>query len=288
MNRSQIEINVTNESLIVPGEIPVRVAEVFVAAKSSERLSEDIVVITEDFIAVLDGMSSPLRATDDEASGRAFALRAAGAIAKLPRSVAAREAVNLISSELRPMVAAHRGPSGAVGAMYSVERSEVWRVGDVHVAVGSVHHPAEKEIDTVFAGLRAALDVAAINRGIPEAVVRSEDPGALAAGILLEAQPAFANRIGPFGYGVFDGSRIPDDHIEIFPVRPCEAVVLATDGFLTAAPELSLAQADLAAVFLRDPLCLGELRGMGKALGAGADAPDDRSYVRIEPQGEPR
>ncbi|AAT89226.1 hypothetical protein ATY41_08150 [Leifsonia xyli subsp. xyli] len=272
----------TTALLVTGGGAPAGLTEVFVRGKSDASRCEDIIVVTPRHVAVLDGMSTPLREPGQAPSGRAFAATAAAAIGALPARATAYEAGAAITRRLAALDVAHTGPAGAVAAIYSAERNEVWRVGDIHIAINGKQHPGRKDVDVAMARYRAAVNSAHLTDGMLSlAQLRDADPGLAAARPLLAVQPALANRTVPYGYGVLDGTRVPDVFVEVFPVpHPCW-VVLASDGFLTAAPTLDAAQSELDAAIATDPACIGALWEMGKALRSGSAAPDDRSYARL-------
>ncbi|MEU1813265.1 hypothetical protein [Micromonospora aurantiaca (nom. illeg.)] len=59
-----------------------------------------------------------------------------------------------------------------------------------------------------------------------------------------------------------------------------QEVVLASDGYLAAAPNLAAAEADLAASLRADPLRIGPHPGT-KGLTDGQTSFDDRTYLRL-------
>ncbi|MCA1305305.1 hypothetical protein LC082_00145 [Microbacterium esteraromaticum] len=269
------------DSLIIAGGWPSNLSELFVRAKGPARRSEDIVAVSDDYVAVIDGMSSPLRGAGRPASGREFARAIGTALTALPGDLDARECVDLLTAAVGRITAAHAGPAGAVAAIYSVRRHQVWRIGDVHVRVGRHAFPAQKGIDDALAAFRAAYNLALLAGGASVAEIIETDPGLRAAFPLLEVQPALANARSPLGYGVFDGTRVPSRFIEVFDVGESDEVVLASDGYL--APDRSLRKAEdhLRHALDTDPAALGALAAMAKPLLPGAWSADDRSYVRL-------
>ncbi|MEV0705197.1 hypothetical protein AB0I53_45795 [Saccharopolyspora sp. NPDC050389] len=238
--------------------------------------------MTAHHVGIFDGISSPLRRDGELPSGQAFARAAARALLAVDPDVDARTAVDLITRQLAQIGVAHAGPFGSVAAIYAPDRGEVWRVGDVHVAIDDRHLPGSKRIDAAMAGFRAAINAAALAVGTPLSDIIHDDPGLAAAAPLLAAQPTLANHPGAFGYGVLNGTPIPDELIETYSVPSNGRVVLASDGYL--GPERTLADAErqLHRAIADDPACIGPLWTMGKALTRNTAAPDDRAYIRIE------
>lgn len=258
--------------------------EVFVAGKRSAAECEDAVVISADYLAVFDGMSSPFGRKTTPSTGWQASTAAARMLCTLAPDLDAAEAI----AELSRAVAAVRpreldGPFGTVCAIYSRSKRQIWRVGDVALRIGDAEYPANKRVDTAMTLFRQAVDQALLAAGKSIAELRETDPGLRASEPLLRVQHHLANRSGEWGYGVLDGSPVPSEYLEIFPINEeATQIVLATDGFPTAAASLREASEELAAALARDPLCINELAGMGKAPRSSQTVPDDRAYLRLE------
>ncbi|MDG4795207.1 protein phosphatase 2C domain-containing protein [Micromonospora sp. WMMD1082] len=244
--------------------------------------------------AVIDG------ATDK--SGRDYGGRTGGAIAaQCVADALAEHAVDLSPTDAVAMVtdrlAALRrrwaidpddalAPS-AVAAVVVPRRGEIWRVGDVHVALrrgaGDWQvYPADKTIDRVVASARAALLHCLLAAGASAADLAATDPGRAMVMPLLRAQGVLANRDDehPLGHGVLDGRAVPARYVEVIPVPPgVREVVLASDGYLTPAPTWAAAESELAASLRADPLRIGPNPGT-KGL-ADSYSFDDRTYLRL-------
>jgi hypothetical protein len=179
----------------------------------------------------------------------------------------------------------------AVAAVAWPRQQVVWRVGDVHIAIGCGssghvrwrHQVGDKLIDTVLAGTRAAYLHCLLIQGQRVEDLAAADPGRALIRPVLERQAALANRddAGPFGYGLLDGRPIPERFIETFPLPDdaCE-VVLASDGYLGAAATLAAAEAELRASLRENPLRIST-HPATKGVAAGAQSFDDRTYVRL-------
>lgn len=270
-----------NDSIVTNGTVPEGLRVAFVAGKSTSRPCEDVIALTAMHAAVFDGMSSPLRQAGEQVSGRAYALAAAHAVLELDAHCTASAAVRSITAAVAAVQVHHAGPHGAVGAVLSLPRREIWRVGDVNLRIDEMEHPGHKAIDEIFTGFRAAINLARIADGGDVTEIIRHDPGLAAAAPLLAAQPAFANRVGPFGYGVFDGTEVPEDYVEVLPVPRGSTVTIASDGYPVPASTLEEAEQLLRDAVADDPACLLGLRAMGKPLQPGSESPDDRSYLQI-------
>ena len=99
---------------------------------------------------------------------------------------------------------------------------------------------------------------------------------------MLDAQNALANRAdSPYGYGVVDGSAVPDRFVETLrlPDGACE-VVLATDGYPQPLPTLAASELALEAILRDDPHMI-RLHVSTKGVAPGHLSFDDRTYARV-------
>ena len=280
-----VRIEGSGTAIVAADPMSVGIFEAFIGGKAADNASgcEDVLVVTEHYVAAIDGMSSPLRRNNEKPSGRRFASAVGSAIAALPPDCDAVAATAAISAAASGVSSDHSGPSGAVAAILSLTRREVWRIGDVHVRIGDSYFPGSKLVDEIGVQFRAVVNHSALLAGVSLHNIRTNDPGLVALAPLLEGMEHLANRVGEFGYGVLNGTPVPPEFIEVYPVpeTPCD-IVLATDGFLSAAPTLGEAEGALRRALSADPACIGpELRSMGKAITPDAHFPDDRCYVRI-------
>lgn len=259
------------------------VLELFVAGKRPATRCEDAIVVCPGYLAVFDGMSSPFGKQVSPSTGWLASTAAADALLQVRQEAGAEEVV----AALADAVAAVRpeqldGPFGTVCAIYSRHRRQIWRVGDIALRIGETEYPAGKRVDTAMVLFRQAVNHGRLAGGMPLGELLESDPGLRAAEPLLRVQHHLANRVGPLGYGVLDGLPVPAEYLEILPVgSEIEQIVLASDGFVSAAPSFAQAESALAQALARDPACINELSGMGKAPKNGIGMPDDRAYLRF-------
>ncbi|MGI9603962.1 MAG: hypothetical protein ACR2QE_18920 [Acidimicrobiales bacterium] len=268
----------------------IRVVEQFVEAKSDGRMSEDLVVVTDDFAAVIDGASDATGAMfAGKTGGRFGAEIVATAIAELSAADDARQFVDAISSALAAAVAATVGELGddtrwpaAVVACASAHRREVWRVGDCNVVIGDDEHAGGKRIDAATYSFRAATNAALLAKGVPLSELVEDDPGARAMRPLVDNQQHLANTVGPWGFGCVNGQRVPDEYLEVLsvPSGPTE-IIITSDGYPDVRSTLRASEARLFELVDQDPASIGELWPIGKSTKPGANAPDDRAYLRF-------
>ncbi|MEU9979510.1 hypothetical protein [Streptomyces sp. NPDC051014] len=273
------------------------IAESAVISKTPIRDSEDRLVLTEgnnsiQFAAVVDGATDKSGRDYGGVSGGALAADIVADVLRAPApDTSPFTTVTRITAALAKVRRHHNiGESdplapNAVAAVFIPDRHEVWRVGDVHFAVhsdsGWHEYPAEKKIDRVVAGIRAAYLHCLLARGVPAADLVASDPGRAMVLPVLREQGRLANLPGPYGYGLLNGTDVPPRFVEVIPLdSTADEVVLATDGYLSPAPTLADAEAALAASLAEDPLRINEYPAT-KGILPGASTFDDRTYLRL-------
>jgi hypothetical protein len=212
------------------------------------------------------------------------------AIGALPPAATADEAIDRLTDVLRAAAtAAGMKPDARVRptatvACFSIGRSELWRVGDASVRIGSSWSVPRTELDGLAAAARAAYDRAMLALGMPRAELEVHDPGREIVLPILHLQTRFQNDpadFAEFGRGVIDGRQVPRRFREIWPIAPGTEVVLATDGYPSPAPTLAQAEAELADLLTRDPLRIERTLPGTKGRRPGNTSFDDRAYVRL-------
>lgn len=265
------------------------VVESFVESKHPDRLSEDLIVVSDHFAAVVDGASD---ATGAMFAGRTGGLLAAEAVAAtveaLEPAATARQFAAEATAAVQAAVAAATGiidastrwPAACVVCL-SHERSEIWRIGDAHFAVDGETNSPMLAINEVKGRFRAALNTALIESGTPLTDMMESDPGGTAVRALTDVQQHLSNLPGPWGYGCVNGRAIPDEFVEVFPVDGGRDIVLASDGYPRLEATLDDSEATLRRLLAADPAAIGELWTMGRSLRPGFDAIDDRAFLRL-------
>lgn len=268
-----------------------QVVETHVDAKNDDQPSEDLIVCTDTWIAVIDG------ATDKHdhswywrgtlcSSGLLAASVVAATFETLPAHTDAAGAVDCLRHALgsavraqQPGLDASQWPSASVTACNLVTDT-AWRVGDGTIRIDRAVHRRRLEIDEIAGRMRAAVH--ATYRNIPH----EGDPGRDAIDGLLKRQGLLANQEGPFGYGTINGQSVPTAFIDTWDISDAHEIVITSDGYPTADSTLEHAEANLARLLAEDPLCVGVLQGT-KGKPAHARSFDDRAWVRLV-RGRPR
>jgi hypothetical protein len=268
----------------------MKIIETFLRAKSGvEALCEDAIVVTPDFLAVLDGATDKTgRRYGSVFGGRFAAEQLSQAISALRADIAATDAIDSLTDALDSLVRAsdtdpreEDGPS-AVAAIYSRQRREIWRVGDVSIRIGPRARYGHKKLDQVAAGTRSAFLQSLVFEG--EAPERLDvDPGRELILPMLEQQHRFRNlddRRSAWAFGALDGRPVPRRFIQIFEVPRHSEVTFASDGYPRVARTLSESERYLEAEIRRDPLRIWK-HPATKGVRGGHESFDDRAWLRF-------
>ncbi len=250
---------------------------------------EDGYVISDAFLAVLDGETDK---TGLELAGRSGGRFAANVLCDgvrdLPPSCNCDEAIEALSDRLEAELAAFdfltpdRRPGVAV-LIYSVQRDEIWRVGDVRCLIDGSPRYEEKAIDKVASAARSAHLQALLLGGATVQSLSADDPGRQMILPLLQEQWRFRNleRREPLAFGAIDGRPVPNHFRERLPVGPGRLVVVVSDGYPVPYGTLVESEDALKRSLDEDPLRIGNHAGT-KGVGPGQTSFDDRTYLRFQ------
>jgi hypothetical protein len=182
------------------------VVEKFVASKSSDRASQDVVFASEIFAAVIDGATTtfPCACCGLDA-GRLAATNVASTLGSLNEKADLATTLHEIRRGISDTTAALPcgGESWAASMpLLSFSRRQLWVVGDVTVLLDGTQMRWPKKVDRVASDFRAAMVRATLAGGADIAEIRAEDPGRGAIIPLLQAQVAFRNNARAGSYAL--------------------------------------------------------------------------------------
>lgn len=248
--------------------------------------SEDGIVVTDDFIAVIDGSTSKtnrryslfrsngryameiiskvLRKVKKDCSCHQFCVEASSAIAKHYRKSQLEHLKNHPEDRLT-----------ASCIVFSRLRREVWMVGDCQCLIGGEYYDNPKPYEQELAEQRAAI----INASpLPHSHFLHDDTARAAIIPHMKETMQYQNK----GYAVIDGFPVDEQHVRILTLdfQPWE-IVLASDGYPFLEPTLEASEARLAHQRETDPLNIGDFKAT-KAFTEGFNSFDDRAYIRFK------
>ena len=279
----------------------MKVIESSIIGKKSPEACEDGMVITDDFIAVIDGSTSktPKHLNPDMKNGRYAMmliseyireeLKADASVDDFCQGVTAY-IYNKVYEKLGVEERLKEHPEERLTAsaiLYSRTRNEVWMVGDCQAIIDGKLYENGKPYEEKIARKRVEL----IKQGLSPAEARKQiEP------LLIKAMLSGQNQ----NYTVIDGFPIyrkgvkvvalkmkpASSSIEVYFQEPSKLiaspneVVLASDGYPFLKPTLAASEAALAEQIANDPQNIRSFIAT-KGIVEGNKSFDDRTYIRF-------
>ena len=282
----------------------MKVIESSIIGKKSPEACEDGMVVTDDFIAVIDGSTSktPKHLNPDMKNGRYAMmliseyireeLKADASVDDFCQGVSAY-IYNKVYEKLGVEERLKEHPEERLTAsaiLYSRTRNEVWMVGDCQAIIDGKLYENGKPYEQEIARKRVEL----IEQGLSPAEARKQiEP------LLIEAMLSGQNQT----YTVIDGFPIYREGVKVValktkpvsssietyfqeqtkPVSSLNEVVLASDGYPFLKPTLAASEAALAEQIANDPQNIRSFIAT-KGIVEGNKSFDDRTYIRFSPE----
>ena len=279
----------------------MKIIESSIIGKKSPEACEDGMVVTDDFIAVIDGSTSktPKHLNPDMKNGRYAMmlileyireeLKADASVDDFCQGVTAY-IYNKVYEKLGVEERLKEHPEERLTAsaiLYSRTRNEVWMVGDCQAIIDGKLYENGKPYEQEIARKRVEL----IEQGLSPAEARKQiEP------LLVEAMLSGQNQT----YTVIDGFPIYREGVKVValkmkpvsssietyfqeqtkPVSSPNEVVLASDGYPFLKPTLSASEAALAEQIANDPQNIHSFIAT-KGIVEGNKSFDDRTYIRF-------
>ena len=276
----------------------MKVIESKIEGKKSPESCEDGLVVTADFIAVIDGSTSktPHHLSPDMKNGRyAMVLISEYIQHELKPESTVENFCEGVTSYIYNKVYRQQGIEEQMQAhpeerltasaiLYSKAKNEVWMVGDCQAIIDGKLYENNKPFEDIVARRRVEL----IRQGFtPQEARKTIEP------LLIQAMLEGQNKT----YTVIDGFPIyrkgvkvvslnaPQKNVEIdvadsLPL-PTKEIVLASDGYPFLKPTLTESEEALAHLLAYDPQCTHEFIAT-KGIVVGNKSFDDRTYIRFQ------
>lgn len=291
----------------------MKIIESSIIGKKSPEACEDGMVVTDDFIAVIDGSTSktPKHLNPDMKNGRYAMmliseyireeLKADASVDDFCQGVTAY-IYNKVYEKLGVEERLKEHPEERLTAsaiLYSRTRNEVWMVGDCQAIIAGKLYENGKPYEEKIARKRVEL----IEQGLSPADARKQiEP------LLIKAMLSGQNQT----YTVIDGFPIYREGVKVVSVSdscsvqdpvpasdsvPCSGsvsasgtisvssseIVLASDGYPFLEPTLAASEAALAEQIANDPQNIHSFIAT-KGIVEGNKSFDDRTYIRFSPE----
>lgn len=276
----------------------MKVIESKIEGKKSPESCEDGLVVTADFIAVIDGSTSktPHHLSPDMKNGRyAMVLISEYIQHELKPESTVEDFCEGVTSYIYNKVYRQQGIEEQMQAhpeerltasaiLYSKAKNEVWMVGDCQAIIDGKLYENNKPFEDIVARRRVEL----IRQGFtPQEARKTIEP------LLIQAMLEGQNKI----YTVIDGFPIYQKGVKVVSLNapqknvetdvadslphPAKEIVLATDGYPFLKPTLSESEEALAHLLAHDPQCTHEFIAT-KGIVEGNKSFDDRTYIRFQ------
>lgn len=261
------------------------VTEKFIKGKmNNEALCEDMILVNENFVAVIDGVTSKSeKLINGKSGGIACAEAIFDAIKKAPEDIDAKTFTKLLTDAVSSLydITEEKGYAAASVIAYSNTRKEIWSIGDCQCIINGEKHLHEKAIDKELSEIRAKHLEEEIAKGVNEKDLLSHDTGREIILSRLKEQHKFANKICEYGYPVINGTSVPEEMIVVYKIKNGDEIVLASDGYPVLCDTLEESEKLLSEELKNNPLCYKNYKST-KGIKAGNCSFDDRAYVKIK------
>lgn len=276
----------------------MKVIESKIEGKKSPESCEDGLVVTADFIAVIDGSTSktPHHLSPDMKNGRyAMVLISEYIQHELKPESTVEDFCEGVTSYIYNKVYRQQGIEEQMQAhpeerltasaiLYSKVRNEVWMVGDCQAIIDGKLYENNKPFEEIVARRRVEL----IRQGFtPQEARKTIEP------LLIQAMLEGQNKT----YTVIDGFPIYRKGVKVVSLNapqknvetdvadslplPTKEIVLASDGYPFLKPTLSESEEALVHLLAHDPQCTHEFIAT-KGIVEGNKSFDDRTYIRFQ------
>lgn len=276
----------------------MKVIESKIEGKKSPESCEDGLVVTADFIAVIDGSTSktPHHLSPDMKNGRyAMVLISEYIQHELKPESTVEDFCEGVTSYIYNKVYRQQGIEEQMQAhpeerltasaiLYSKAKNEVWMVGDCQAIIDGKLYENNKPFEDIVARRRVEL----IRQGFtPQEARKTIEP------LLIQAMLEGQNKT----YTVIDGFPIYQKGVKVVSLNapqknvetdvadslphPTKKIVLASDGYPFLKPTLTESEEALAHLLAYDPQCTHEFIAT-KGIVVGNKSFDDRTYIRFQ------
>lgn len=277
----------------------MQIIEKNIIGKAGAEKCEDAIIVTEAFVAVIDGSTSksslpPLKC------GRSHGQIAAECVCEYITSCEAEVSLDTFCSgvtealwnkyriyrpELSPQhLEGHPEDRFTCSAIvYSVHHNEVWMIGDCHCMLKNrdtdkqLYFENNKPMEAELAARRVERIEELLANGVSVDEIRVKDEGRASIINALKKSMIYQNR----EYAVIDGFPIPMNKIKVVKTNDADELILASDGYPWIYPTLDESESRLLHLLHDDPLLIRSYQAT-KCWHPDNNSFDDRSYIRIK------
>ena len=267
----------------------MRIVEHFIKGKSSPKKCEDALVVTEHFIAVIDGVTSKSDFTyQGQTTGKLASKIITQQLECLPEDATVQTFITEVNARFEEFYEKVEFPYNkmekglqAVCAVYSKYFNEIWLIGDCQVSVDGQVYLNPKKSDDILSEFRSlVLRIWEKEEEVDETQKRWVRE--LILPWILNAT-AFANDdTTEYGYACINGEPIPEKLIRTIALGKdaSHEVILTSDGYPAVKSSLQETEEYLKYILQTDPDCYKFYKST-KGIQEGNISFDDRTYVKF-------
>lgn len=276
----------------------MHIIEQHILGKHGAELCEDAIIVTDAFIAVIDGSTSKSKLPKPEC-GLSQGQIAAKCVCEyiqncqhdvdiysfcegVTKSVYKQYCIHHRKMEMQHFVDHPEDRFTCSAIIYSALRKEIWMIGDCHCmlikskAERPCYYDNPKPIEAVLASQRAERIKQILAEGRTTLSLRLNDEGREYIIPALRDSTKRQNK----DYAVIDGFTIAMEKIKVISTTDAKEIILASDGYPKLFPTLSETEKFLRNILDNDPLLIGEFQAT-KCWKPESNSFDDRSYIRF-------
>lgn len=279
----------------------MKIIEKRITGKDPKKKPEDGIVVTNDFIAVIDGSTSKAteRVSRWYSNGRLCMKVISRFIRKAPADITVDAFLKGVTEAVRKKYSSRRldfyaaHPEERITAsciVYSRLQRQLWMIGDCQCLVGKsgcaddeyefFDNPKPSEAVVAEARAAEAHRLLASGEATVESLLANDVARAKVIPQMIEAM-----KRQNIDYAVVDGFKIPRQKVKVFTFdfEPW-TIILASDGYPILHPTLAASEEALSLQREQDPLNIGTGNPPFKATKAfvqGFNSFDDRSYIKF-------
>lgn len=269
--------------------------EIFNEGKtSSQEICEDLYVITEDFVAVIDGATNISgRLIRGKAPGRFAAEIIQQTILNARKDISLIDLLSVINENLLNKYEtfgmteeikenAWMVPTACL-ICYSRFYNQIWQIGDSQCMIEGKLYTNNKVIDEITANARAMYLEAELKNGKTIEDLIENDLGWNYIQPLIKQQYYLQNdKENQFGFEVINGFDVDMSRVKVIHVPlHAKTIIMASDGYPVLKETLEETEEILRIVLETDPLCFRQYKS-AKGLQKGNNSFDDRTYIKFE------
>lgn len=268
----------------------IEVIEQFIRSKYDDPdLCEDGIFNSENFVAVIDGVTSKgVIKWNNRSNGYHAKEILLSGLSKLRGTETATEVFAFLNTTLYKEYGKEadyffRYPEERLQAtlvIYSVHHRQIWCFGDCQGMINGMPFTNEMKIDTLVAELRSVYLRLMLLEGKTVEELLDCDSSQDIIFPLLKKQFLLSNSDLDYGYSVLDGFCNDFNKLIVHNVLEHSEVVLATDGYPIIKPTLQLSELELECVKQNDPLCIDQYKST-RGFTNGKKSLDDRAYIKF-------